>query len=89
MRVVAFLSNRVPLKPGTNVLGRDRHADICVPDPHISRRHLVLEELADGSVFVSDLGSVNGLMVSGERVPYAVLRAGHEFQVGLVGFRLE
>lgn len=90
MPSLAFLSMRVPLEPGrTYVIGRERTCDIAVPDPHVSRRHAEIRVLADGHAFVSDLGSVNGMFSGDERVPFAVLRAGGEFLLGIVGFRYE
>jgi pSer/pThr/pTyr-binding forkhead associated (FHA) protein len=70
-------------------LGRDNHNEIPVPDPHISRRHAVVKLLGDGSLYVADDGSVNGLFCGDERVPFAVLRPGQEFLLGVVGFRFE
>lgn len=90
MPSLAFLSARVPLEPGrTFVIGREHGCDILVPDPHVSRRHAEIRVLPDGMAFVSDLGSVNGLFAGDERVPYAVLRPGGEFLLGIVGFRFE
>lgn len=90
MPSLAFLSMRIPLETGrTLVIGRERICDVSVPDPHISRRHAEIRVLPDGSAFVSDLGSVNGLFAGDERVPFAVLRPGGEFLLGIVGFRFE
>lgn len=81
---------RVQIEPGkTLVVGREKTCDISVPDPHISRRHAEVRLLPDGSMMVSDLGSVNGMFCGDERVPYAVLQPGGEFLLGIVGFRFE
>ncbi len=90
MPTLAFLSTRIELEPGRTLhLGRDRANDVPVPDPHVSRRHAVLRVLPDGSLYVADDQSVNGLFCGDERVPYAVLRPGQEFLLGVVGFRFE
>lgn len=87
---LAFLASRVALDPGrTLTLGRDRANDIVVADPHVSRFHAVLRLLPDGSLYVADHQSVNGLFCGDERVPFAVLRPGQEFLMGMVGFRFE
>lgn len=87
---LAFLTNRVSLQSGRTLhLGRERSNDIAVSDPHISRQHALLRVLPDGSLYVADYRSVNGLFCGDERVPYAVLRPGQEFLIGMIGFRFE
>jgi len=87
---LAFLSTRVILPQGTLLrVGRDNTNEIPIPDPHVSRHHAVVKLLADGSLYVADNGSVNGLFCGDERVPFAVLRSGQEFLLGVVGFRFE
>ncbi|MEN9355107.1 MAG: hypothetical protein RL318_2432 [Fibrobacterota bacterium] len=71
------------------VAGRDRMATLTISDPHVSRQHAKVEAFEDGSVLVSDIGSVNGILVSGERVPWVLLNAGGEFTLGLTRVRVE
>jgi pSer/pThr/pTyr-binding forkhead associated (FHA) protein len=84
----SLLSNgrRFPLKAGINLLGRDQVCEIFVPDPHISRKHLSLDVVGDGSLTVIDLGSTNGMLVNGKRVPSAILSIGDHFVVGQTSF---
>lgn len=90
MASLAFLTTRVLLPQGKLLhLGRDQHNEIHVPDPHISRQHAVVQLLPDGSLYVADDKSVNGLFCGDERVPFAVLQPGQEFLLGVVGFRFE
>jgi DNA-binding NtrC family response regulator/pSer/pThr/pTyr-binding forkhead associated (FHA) protein len=49
------------------VVGRDPAADLCVSDQSLSRRHARFV-LADGSVFVEDLGSTNRTLLNGDAV---------------------
>jgi two-component system response regulator AtoC len=50
------------LEPGKKLLvGRTREADVCIDEPSVSRRHLVLEVGVD--VVAEDLGSANGVRV--------------------------
>ena len=90
MASLAFLQTRVLLPQGRRLrVGRERDNEIQVPDPHVSRVHAEAFLLGDGSLYVADLGSVNGLFCGDERVPFAVLRPGQEFLLGVVGFRFE
>ncbi len=62
-----YAGRRLPLDPGTYVVGRSTGAELVLDDALVSRRHaqFVVEEDA---IRVEDLGSVNGLFVNGERV---------------------
>jgi DNA-binding winged helix-turn-helix (wHTH) protein len=62
-----LLGRRIALATGTYVVGRDRHADVWIDDPSVSRRHARL--VVDGdSVAVEDLESRNGTRVRGTLV---------------------
>lgn len=50
------------LASGRYVLGRSKHADLCVDDPGLSRRHVALAVTPD-AVRAHDLGSANGTRV--------------------------
>jgi ABC transport system ATP-binding/permease protein len=67
------------------VIGRDIHADLCIPDPLISRAHLVLRFDQDRWVAI-DNDSLNGMFVGGRRVPAIDLEDGQNINIGsLVG----
>jgi pSer/pThr/pTyr-binding forkhead associated (FHA) protein len=72
-----------------NLVGRDQACDIFIPDPHISRKHLSIDVVGDGTITIIDLGSTNGMVVNGERVPSAILHAGDAFTVGQTTFLVE
>lgn len=59
----------IPLAPNATVsLGRSGdEVDIVLPDAKVSRRHAQIE-LRDGAIYLSDLGSANGVLVKGERL---------------------
>jgi S-DNA-T family DNA segregation ATPase FtsK/SpoIIIE len=59
---------RVPLRPGTAVVGRARACDASLPDTTLSRRHAAITLTAGGEVTVEDLGSHNGTWVDGKAV---------------------
>ncbi|WP_370250261.1 FhaA domain-containing protein [Nocardioides sp.] len=82
-----------PLTPPGVVIGRGSDADIRINDPGISRRHAEFLVTAgrDGQppqVEVHDLGSTNGLLVDGRKVPRATLREGTEVRAGTTVIRL-
>ena len=54
------------LPSGATVVGRDRDCDVRLSDPMVSKRH-VRVNVAD-SIEVIDLGSANGVVVSGDQV---------------------
>ena len=67
------------------VVGRDIHADLRIPDPLISRAHLVLRFDQDRWVAI-DNDSLNGMFVGGRRVPAIDLEDGQNINIGsLVG----
>ncbi len=49
------------------VVGRGLEADVVVDDPHVAARHASLALDAAGRVQVTDLGSLNGVIVDGRR----------------------
>lgn len=80
---------RFPLKIGMNIVGRDQSCDVFIPDPHISRKHLSIDVVGDGTITIIDLGSTNGMVINGERVPSAILRQGESFTVGQTTFLVD
>ncbi len=77
-----------PLRTGINLVGRDQTCEIFIPDPHISRKHLSIDVVGDGTITIIDLGSTNGLMIDGEKVPSAILNEGASFTVGQTTFQV-
>ncbi len=88
------------LEPGTNVpksvaldaetehsIGRDYSCTIRLADPEISRRHAKLH--FDGHVvLIEDLGSSNGLLISGRCARNATLREGERVFIGRTALEL-
>ncbi|AKU90638.1 FHA domain-containing protein [Vulgatibacter incomptus] len=63
------------------MIGRSRSCEIPLPDPSISRRHLLIRR--KGGVFVAiDQGSENGTLVEGASIAELVLSNGHELVLG-------
>jgi pSer/pThr/pTyr-binding forkhead associated (FHA) protein len=64
-------------------LGRSLHADVCIDDQSVSRRHAILVQRRDG-VRVLDDRSVNGTFVNGRRVTVQTLTPGDVLVLGQV-----
>lgn len=78
---------RHPLTPGTTfTIGRGTEADLRVNDPGVSRLHASLNVEEDGTgqlrVTITDLGSMNGLLVDGQKVRSAQLTPPARIQIG-------
>lgn len=86
--MAGLISNgeRYTLKIGINIVGRDLSCDISIPDPHLSRKHLSIDVVGDGTLTVIDLGSTNGMVIAGERKPSAILHPGDSFTIGQTSF---
>lgn len=52
---------------GQATVGRGIDADVIVDDAHVAARHVRIEVDAQGLVRLTDLGSVNGLVIGGKR----------------------
>jgi len=70
------------------IVGRDVHNDVYLPDPHVSRRHVVLWA-EKGTWWARDLESSNGTYVDGNRVTTSPLPPHCQMQFGRDGPVLE
>ncbi|NWJ46057.1 MAG: FHA domain-containing protein [Chloroflexi bacterium] len=75
----------LPLRPvGKIVMGRAAGVDYLIADSSVSRRHAEIK-YTNGLYYICDLGSTNGVFVSGKRVTGDVaLMPGNEVQLGYV-----
>lgn len=48
-------------------VGRSNKSDMVIPDDSLSRQHALIE-FENGEFFITDLGSVNGVFVNGEKI---------------------
>ncbi|AYY11384.1 DUF2662 domain-containing protein [Actinobacteria bacterium YIM 96077] len=72
------------MAPGL-VLGRGSECDIRIDDPGISRRHVeirVYQHGHDTQLLAVDLGSTNGTVIDGARVPQAPVTEGSTITLG-------
>lgn len=82
LRVVEFGQERIFEGTAPLVIGRDRHAQLVLPDSEVSRRHARLET-QNGTVYVRDMGSSNGTFLNGRRLASAIeIREGDAIDVG-------
>lgn len=60
---------RITLTPDahTFTIGRSAHADVTVDDAYVAATHASVEITPEGKLLVSDLGSINGIVISGKR----------------------
>lgn len=75
------LENEVPLPAKPITFGRSEESQIVIPDPRISRRHIMIRR--EGSRYVvHDLGSANGTWVNDRRIHTHILQDGDEIRIG-------
>ncbi len=71
------------------IVGRAVDCDVCLPHPLVSRYHALLEQNPEGALTLSDLGSVNGVWVAGNRVQEpVVIEEGERVGIGPFLFTL-
>ncbi|MGN6662780.1 MAG: FHA domain-containing protein [Solirubrobacterales bacterium] len=63
-------------------IGRCRTADICLDDPSVSRRHVMICTEAGKRPRLLDDRSLNGVLVNGRKVDMAELEDGDELTIG-------
>jgi pSer/pThr/pTyr-binding forkhead associated (FHA) protein len=69
------------------VIGRDRKASLPIPDKRLSRRHAIVQYVADKGFFLIDLNSTNGTFVNSELVRLPVLlKDGDRIRLGSLSF---
>src|SRR5262245_20561872 len=67
-------------------IGSDDDNELCIGDPHVSRRHAEVRRSPDG-VILRDLGSKNGTFVEGIRVKEVLLPPGANITIGATPIR--
>lgn len=79
-----------PLVKGENTLGRRQDNDIVISDPYASGSHGKFE-INDEGVFFTDLGSTNGTLLNGSKLPAnekVRVTPDDELQIGRLTFKL-
>ena len=81
-----FIGEIYPVDKSLMIIGRGDDADVVISDSSISRRHAKIERTGDEYVVV-DLGSTNGVLVSGKKTKEKKLKDGDKIQLGRVVMR--
>jgi len=71
----------IPLERKMYTIGRQPEADICIPDPSVSRQHARIFFMHDEEI-LEDLNSTNGSFVNGVRVTRCVLQDNDIIRIG-------
>lgn len=66
--VLLFNSNKVELKSGNQVLGRNPENAIIISEPSLSSKHLLVSNF-DEHIEIMDLNSSNGTFINGSKIP--------------------
>ena len=81
-------STSVELTNSKTIIGR-QESEINTLDPEMSRSHAMIEVLADGTVWLEDLGSTNGTFTNGAPISTRVqLFHRQEFSCGKSAFMI-
>ena len=73
---------KVPITHWENIIGRNKHSDIVIDFPTVSRNHGVLTRYDDGSWTITDTDSASGILVNGEKVSICALQPDDVIDVG-------
>ncbi|MDD5307160.1 MAG: FHA domain-containing protein [Deltaproteobacteria bacterium] len=76
----------IDLTSNLYVIGRSDEANCQINDPSISRAHARMDG-DDGKWTISDLDSINGIQINGQKKDDYVLKAGDVIELGTVRFR--
>lgn len=86
-RLIDATNNRAYTLAGTRLMvGRESKNDIVVSDINASRSHAELACDAQGTWFITDLGSTNGTLVNGYGVASQPLEEGDHITIGTTNF---
>lgn len=80
---VRGVDHDVVLRGDRAVVGRLAACEISLSDVNASREHAVFERDPQGEWTIRDLGSTNGTIVNGQRVPEKLLRDGDTIVIGI------
>lgn len=77
-------STRHPLIKTTVCIGRSGDSDICLKNNSISSHHAEIHKKRNGSFYIVDLGSTNGILVNGLKISQAEIKGGDVIELGEV-----
>jgi eukaryotic-like serine/threonine-protein kinase len=65
----------LPFEKPSIIVGRDPTCDLRLDDARVSRQHIRIDRLPDGQMAVTDLGSMNGVFMSDEKIERNTMKA--------------
>lgn len=65
--ILNYDNNTFTLGQGNKVLGRTNDNDICINEPSISSKHLLISNFSD-KIEIVDLNSSNGTLINGKKI---------------------
>jgi pSer/pThr/pTyr-binding forkhead associated (FHA) protein len=74
--------SRFALDSDVVTAGRHPESDIFLDDITVSRRHVEVRRVSDGTWLACDTGSLNGTYLNRQRIETAILSSGDELQIG-------
>ena len=80
---------KIPLTHWENVIGRNKHCDIVIDFPTVSRNHGVLTRYDDGSWTITDADSSGGILVNGKKVKIRALQPEDVISIGGIEMMLQ
>ena len=78
----ANAGSRFALTDDVTTIGRHPESDVFLDDVTVSRRHAEVRRTPTAGLEVSDVGSLNGTYVNGDRIERVALAEGDQLQVG-------
>lgn len=78
---------RYPLTKTAIRIGRSADSDVCLANSSISSNHAEIHRRREGSFYIVDLASTNGVFVNEEKVTQVELRHGDLIEIGEVRLR--
>lgn len=83
-----LIHQRISVEPSPMLIGRDPACHISVPDEEMAREHAQIEHRPDG-LYITDLGSMNRILVNKREVREAKLKHGDTIEIGRTRFLVQ
>ena len=76
-----YQGERTPVNKEKFIIGRGRQtSDLTIKDPNVSRQHAMVEFL-NGTYYMVDMGSTNGVEYMGQRIARKVIVEGDSYRI--------
>jgi hypothetical protein len=79
--VAYYAGQRVPVTKDRFIIGRGKQSsDLTIKDPNVSRQHAMVEFL-NGTYYMVDMGSTNGVEYNGQRIARKAIAEGDLYRI--------